>query len=616
MWMTQRSIRLVLSAVLGSAVTVSTLAQDEPIDQLAPAAEDAQAKSADERQPIDFNAWPDRRLNIILPPAWAFGVLYGGYTNQEETLEKARALQKGGFPVDAMWIDSWYWDYVNNGDGPAGYIDFIGDRKSYPDPRAMNDELTSLGIKSGVWVWDRLLQKGNEAAWEEFESRGFLHEPFMQGGWHTDGTSPSAIIRFEHPPATAHWQQRLKPLFDDGFDFLKIDAEATVPYMQAAFEATQRFGQENKGRGFILSHINTPHGEHDPRAVMYPAKWTGDAAAQWSQADYPNTRSWALGGLREQVALFASSSGPARIYPFLTCDTGGFRHGQPSDELFIRWSQFSSFLPLMQVFGSRDTRLSNSPLAYNKAAQESFITHTTLRLRLFPYLYSLAHLARLTNQNPIRPTRYREDQFMLGPGLLIAPVVEPSVTERHVYIPAGKWTEFTTGEIYDTGTLGTTRRVSAPLERIPVLAAPGAIIPMRPAASSIATGSNASLEVHVYPGGWSKFPLIEDDGESNGYQLGEFAVTWIRCREASGSVELEIAPVRGRYEGMLDERHFTFKIHGLKQPLEGTLNGKPLSPQAQAKQGEPFIRVEANQCVVSFTHQVDAASHIVIKPLD
>ena len=46
--------------------------------------------------------------NLILPPSWAFGVLWGGYTNQQETIDRIGQIRKHNYPIDAYWINSWF----------------------------------------------------------------------------------------------------------------------------------------------------------------------------------------------------------------------------------------------------------------------------------------------------------------------------------------------------------------------------------------------------------------------------------------------------------------------------------------------------------------------------
>ena len=68
--------------------------------------------------------------NLVLPPSWAFGVLYGGYTNQQETIERVKEIKKHDYPIDAYWIDSWFWSYADKGIGPKKFIDFVADTSS------------------------------------------------------------------------------------------------------------------------------------------------------------------------------------------------------------------------------------------------------------------------------------------------------------------------------------------------------------------------------------------------------------------------------------------------------------------------------------------------------
>jgi hypothetical protein len=68
------------------------------------------------------------------------------------------------------------------------------------------------------------------------------------------------------------------------------------------------------------------------------------------------------------------------------------------------------------------------------------------------------------------------DQYRFGRSLLIAPVVEEGATTRTLYLPAGAWIDFWTGERYDGARWIT---VDAPWDRIPVFVTAGAVIPLR-----------------------------------------------------------------------------------------------------------------------------------------
>jgi len=58
------------------------------------------------------------------------------------------------------------------------------------------------------------------------------------------------------------------------------------------------------------------------------------------------------------------------------------------------------------------------------------------------------------------------DQFFLGPDILVAPVVYDGMRSRDVYLPAGIWVDFWTDEEFSGPML--LEQYPAPLERIPV----------------------------------------------------------------------------------------------------------------------------------------------------
>ena len=64
-----------------------------------------------------------------------------------------------------------------------------------------------------------------------------------------------------------------------------------------------------------------------------------------------------------------------------------------------------------------------------------------------------------------------DDQFLLGPGFLVAPVLEKCTgwfgchSERDVYLPEGEWTHLWSGDIYSGPT---SLRLEAPMQELPV----------------------------------------------------------------------------------------------------------------------------------------------------
>ena len=101
----------------------------------------------------------------------------------------------------------------------------------------------------------------------------------------------------------------------------------------------------------------------------------------------------------------------------------------------------------------------------------------------------------------------REDQFLFGPDLMVAPVIEPGATSRDVYVPEGRWVDLWGSVDYrerdGSLRLGRTRAVGggrkvtmdAPLEEIPALARAGALLPLLP--SDVETLSPYASDDHV-----------------------------------------------------------------------------------------------------------------------
>jgi alpha-D-xyloside xylohydrolase len=97
-----------------------------------------------------------------------------------------------------------------------------------------------------------------------------------------------------------------------------------------------------------------------------------------------------------------------------------------------------------------------------------------LRERLRPYLVALAEEAEKTGMPLARPMclefpadrtcRSLDLQYMLGPGLLVAPVFREDDTVEY-YLPAGEWTDWWSGK---TILGGSWRKEKVALEQMPL----------------------------------------------------------------------------------------------------------------------------------------------------
>lgn len=541
--------------------------------------------------------------NVVLPPAWAFGIIWGAYTNQVQSIELIDQIIAHNYPIDAFWIDSWIWDWKNQGQGPKKYMDFVADTISYPNMKGMWDYMEFHNIKGGMWMWDAIMRTGNEEEYEDFKSQEFFKsENIRTDGWHNGlrttiiGDNSEEVkgtwcgdIDFENPEATAYFQQRVKHFFDAGVDFIKLDKTDAIPVCKAMFETTQKLGKETNGRGFILSHS---HGVDTEEYKRYPGKWTDDTRSDWTVENPSHEFSPWLPNVafKENLAMYTDTTRHFYKIPFLANDMGGFAVGTDGlidDELFIRWLEFAHFVPLTTPFSQPENPTGNIPFKVSERADSIFRFYSHLKMELFPYIYSYAHLARIDGINIIRPTRLYE--YLFGEEILVAPVYEQGKNERDLLLPAGsKWINYWTGEVFDGGQ---SIIVKAPIGQIPLFIKQGAILPKRKYARSIESGTNDLLELHVYDGSNGHFLLIEDDGRSNDYLKGLFAQTKLNFECKEEFAELTINEINGEYKNMNKTRKIFIVFHSSRNLKEVALANKEIA----FKMIRDSYRIELNE---------------------
>ena len=515
--------------------------------------------------------------NPVLPPKWAFGVLFGSYFDQNLMLDAMQKL-RDGYCGDLLWVDS-SWLSPNYDDAADRYICFKFDPSQFPDPKAMIDTLHKNHFKFGLWEWP-YIDKSIADLYEYGETNrlfitdqaGGKGKVVNGGGWH--GVKFTGQFDFTNPAAAALVQKLNQPLLDMGVDFLKIDTYGTPAkggvlfdgsgtdnlrrlYHKTVYEITQ---SASGGRGFYLAHRQGCT-END----QYPGMWTGDTKTSWP------------GFLDEMKRAAAMNTGKTAAY---WCgDTGGYNSDVAGDELYIRWLEYSCFTPITEFFSAKKTK-TRFPWKFGPQAQEIFKTYTKLRYRLLPFRYSNAQIC--FHETPVKyPVRFvsgRTDELIVGNGdseMLVAPIHDQGATTGDAHLPQGKkWINYWTGEVYDGGTSPT---VSAPLDKVPLFIKAGSIIPIGPEMEYVDQKPANPLTLDIYPSGKSSYTLYEDDGTSNEYQNGAFTKTLLFCDDAGGNIIVDIAAAAGNYKGKLETRTYILKINAkVKTPLKISKNAAPL----------------------------------------
>src|SRR6202007_3319272 len=155
-----------------------------------------------------------------------------------------------------------------------------------------------------------------------------------------------------------------------------------------------------------------------------------------------------------------------------------------------------------------------------------------MRYRLLPYIYNAAHDACISGIPIMRPLVLAypadtqvvnlKDQYLFGPEILVAPILDEGAVERSVYLPEGNWIDYWSEETYAGPRMINTR---AELDTIPLFVREGAIIPMGPEMQYSSQHALDPLTLEIYRGVARLLNLYEDDGETTAYQNGEVAET-------------------------------------------------------------------------------------------
>ena len=428
-------------------------------------------------------------------PAWASGFWQSKlrYRTQDELLDVAREYNRRGLPLSVIVADFFHWSAMG---------DYRFDATEWPDPDAMVAELRELGVELMVSIWPTVSPLSEN--YGEFRERGLLvgadQGVEFQQTIQDKGMDVPMPVAFYDPtnPQTREfvWSLVERNYLIRGIRVFWLDAcepelNPAHPgnlslYAGPGAEVASIYPRDN-ARLFADAMAA---GGQEPTVLLCRSAWAGSqryGAAVWS-GDIPAT--WE--SLRRQVraGLNIAISG----IPWWTTDIGGFHGGDPSEpayrELIVRWFQYGVFCPLFRLHGDRQPRVPtgfamtggpNEAWSYGDAAYQRIAAALRLRERLRPYIHQQMRLASRQGIPPMRPLFVDfpedpgawpvEDEFLLGPDLLIAPVLEPAASIREVYLPAGRaWIEAGTGDRHDGGS---TVRVPLSPDRIPVFVTEG-----------------------------------------------------------------------------------------------------------------------------------------------
>lgn len=491
-----------------------------------------------------------------LPPLWTLGFhqCRWSYFPEAKIRDLAANFRERQIPCDALWLDIDYMD---------GYRVFTWDSERFPNPKHLVDDMGARGFKMvtivdpgvkvdehyavyreglaggyfvknpdgtvhegavwpGITAYPDFLKESTRRWWGDRHKEAYF-DVGIAGIWN-DMNEPSSFVRNEEDEKTLP-HQTLQG--EEGRQVPHKDVHNAYAFRmdQATYEAMKRLRPEK--RPFILTRSGCQG------VQRYAAVWMGDNHSWWEHllSAMPMCMNMGLSGV-----------------PFVGTDVGGFS-ANPSGELVARWIALGAFTPFFRMHAAWGTR-DQEPWSFGPEVEAICRKYINLRYQLLPYLYTIFEEAHRTGLPIMRPLMLEHqndpttwgisDQILVGRDILVAPVTQPGLTARAVYLPEGTWYDFWTGEKHE-GKRHVVAR--APVDVLPIFVRGGAAVPMGPVMQHTGELPMETLTLHVFPG-QGEFTLYEDEGEGYGYTGGQFARTTF---QVDGS-RVEVGAPQGGYK--------------------------------------------------------------------
>jgi alpha-glucosidase len=531
--------------------------------------------------------WLTGRMS--LPPRWSLGYQQSryGYKPASQITSVAQELRSRNIPSDGMWLDI---DYMDEYRCWTWSPDFTA------DPTGFVAELKAMGFRTTVIIDPGLKV---DPDWPIYQY-GLDHELYLKN---PDGTPfegqvwPGASVfpDFTNPETRAWWGTLIPGVTDAGVEGLWLDMNEPANFMnEFSWTVPDWLIADGEGVQMTMAEAHNlygstmAHATYDGLRALFPdrrpfiltragyagiqryaAVWTGDVPANWPalESTLPMLLGMGLSGV-----------------PFVGSDAGGWSGGADA-QLFTRWMQLGALSPFFRNHSDKNAE-PREPWAFGPVAEGIIRDAIEQRYRLLPYWYALFEESSRTGSPILRPmlwefqhdqeTHALSHQAMLGPWLLVAPVLQPDASVRSVYLPAGDWFEYRSGRRYvGPGMV----EVPVILNSLPMLVRSGGIIPHQNLLQWTDQAPVDLISIELYPDETeSQFSLYEDDGISVAYAENGYLRTPITLQKTATGATLTWGPAEGAH--VPSARTVLFRVRralGSVQAVE--VNGAAL-PQA------------------------------------
>lgn len=297
----------------------------------------------------------------------------------------------------------------------------------------------------------------------------------------------------------------------------------------------------------------------------YAQTWAGDNLTCWESVKYniPTILGMGLSGVANQG-----------------CDIGGFYGPAPTEEMFVRWVQNGIFQPRFSIHSVNTDNTVTEPWMYSKS-KDLILDAIKLRYRLIPYFYALERRAHETGLPILEPLfmEFQDDaachdegfNFMFGPNVLVANVVDKGQKVKPIYFPKGA-RFYDLNDNYTVYEGGQSVDYAVDMHSIPMFLKEGGVLVMTDEQlMNLAREHEKSLHLITAPDAAGEFTFYEDDGHSLDYQQGKFLKTILTM--TPGTITSLKFTQEGDYVSAI-EKMYVEAIHKDKCPFYVLLDGK------------------------------------------
>lgn len=500
-----------------------------------------------------------------LPQLWALGYHQSrhSYDSWQRVQEVAAAFREKKIPCDVLYLDIEYMD---------GYRIFTWDRERFADFSAGVAKLQAMGFKV-VTIIDPGVkkEKGYPVYDEGLKNDYYIKDkdgiPYVNRVWPGEVVYPD----FSDHKVRKWWGQKHRLLTEQGVAGIWNDMNEPASF-DGPIPDDVTFN--NDGSPATHAEMHNVYGHLMAKATYdglktltgkrpfvitracyagtqkYSTVWTGDNCSHWEH-------------LRMAVPMLLNL-GLSGI-SFCGTDVGGFSF-DCNGELLARWVQLGAFFPLFRNHSNMYTR-DQEPWAFGAEVEEICRQYINLRYTFLPYLYDLMWEGEKTGLPLMRPlflsyqddeeTYELNDQFMVGDCLLVAPVLQQGQRCRAVYLPAGEWVDYWSGERH-RGPGYVLKKT--PLSVCPIYVKAGSILPNFPVRNYVGEREIAELILDLYPGEGS-YTHYQDDGETFNYRAGEYNLYRFTQRLTGDKLVLDLEKTAAGYERSYQS--FLLKVRGI-----------------------------------------------------